>query len=35
MRERLTLDPRDQQRIDILGRWLEGSLTVTEAAEPY
>lgn len=32
MRERLTLDPRDQQRIDVLARWREGSLTVAEAA---
>jgi transposase len=26
------LDPRDQQRIDVLGRWREGALTVAEAA---
>lgn len=25
------MNPRDQQRIDVLGRWREGSLTVTEA----
>ena len=32
MRERLTLDPRDQQRIDILARWRKGGLTVAEAS---
>lgn len=32
MRERLTLDHRDQQRIDVLARWREGSLTVAEAS---
>lgn len=32
MRERLTLDPRDQQRIDVLARWREGALTVAEAS---
>jgi len=32
MRERLTLDARDQQRIDVLARWREGSLTVAEAS---
>ncbi len=32
MRERLTLKPRDQQRIDVLSRWREGSLTVAEAS---
>lgn len=32
MRERLTLDTRDQQRIDVLGRWREGTLTVGEAS---
>lgn len=32
MRERLTLDRRDQQRIDVLARWREGKLTVAEAA---
>jgi transposase len=26
------LDPRDQQRIDVLARWREGGLTVVEAA---
>jgi transposase len=26
------LDPRDQQRIDVLARWREGALTVAEAA---
>jgi len=26
------LDPRDQQRIDVLARWREGTLTVAEAA---
>ena len=31
MRKRLTLDARDQQRIDVLARWREGSLTVVEA----
>src|SRR5688500_5843329 len=30
MRERLTLDARDQQRIDVLARWREGSLTLDE-----
>jgi len=32
MRRRLTLDRRDQQRIDVLARWREGKLTVAEAA---
>jgi transposase len=32
MRERLTVYPRDQQRIDVLGRWREGSLCVSEAS---
>ena len=32
MRERLTLNTRDQQRIDVLARWREGGLTVTEAS---
>jgi transposase len=32
MRERLTLTTRDQQRIDVLSRWREGPLTVSEAA---
>jgi len=32
MRERLTLDLRDQQRIDILARWRAGVLGVAEAA---
>ena len=32
MRERLTLDHRDQQRIDVLARWREGSLRVAEAS---
>jgi transposase len=32
MRERLTLDARDQQRIDVLARWREGSLTVSETS---
>jgi transposase len=32
MRERLTLDARDQQRIDVLARWREGSLSVVEAS---
>ncbi len=31
MRERLTVDRRDQQRIDVLTRWREGSLTAEEA----
>jgi len=31
MRERLTLNTRDQQRIDVLARWREGALTVAEA----
>jgi transposase len=31
MRERLTLNPRDQQRIDVLARWREGALAVAEA----
>jgi drug/metabolite transporter (DMT)-like permease len=31
MRERLTLDLRDQQRIDILARWRAGVLGVEEA----
>lgn len=32
MRERLTLNTRDQQRIDVLGRWREGRLTLAEAS---
>jgi len=32
MRERLTLNARDQQRIDVLARWREGTLTASEAA---
>lgn len=32
MRERLTLNTRDQQRIDVLARWREGALTVAEAS---
>jgi len=32
MRERLTLNTRDQQRIDVLARWREGGLTVSEAS---
>jgi transposase len=32
MRERLTMNTRDQQRIDILGRWREGTLGGTEAS---
>lgn len=32
MRERLTLDARDQQRIDVLARWREGAVTVAEAS---
>lgn len=32
MRERLTLDARDQQRIGVLTRWREEALTVSEAA---
>jgi len=32
MRERLTLNARDQQRIDVLARWRDGALTVAEAA---
>lgn len=32
MRERLTLDARDQQRIDVLARWRDGALAVAEAA---
>ncbi len=32
MRERLTVDHRDQQRIDILARWQAGGLTVAEAS---
>lgn len=32
MRERLTLNARDQQRIDVLARWRESSLAVGEAA---
>jgi transposase len=32
MRERLTVNSRDQQRIAVLGRWREGALTVDEAA---
>jgi transposase len=32
MRKRLIVKPRDQQRIDVLTRWREGSLTVTEAS---
>jgi transposase len=32
MRERLTLNARDQQRIDVLARWREGALTVVEAS---
>ena len=32
MRERLTLDARDQRRIDVLARWGAGQITVTEAA---
>lgn len=32
MRETLTLDPRDQHRIDVLARWREGSLTVEAAS---
>jgi transposase len=32
MRERLTVEPRDQQRIEILARWREGSLTIGEAS---
>jgi transposase len=31
MRERLTVDQRDQQRIDVLARWREGGLTAAEA----
>jgi transposase len=31
MRERLTLSTRDQQRIDVVARWREGSLTSEEA----
>jgi transposase len=31
MRERLTLDLRDQQRIDIVARWRGGALDTTEA----
>lgn len=31
MRERLTLDPRDQQRIDVVTRWIAGTLTSAEA----
>jgi hypothetical protein len=31
MRERLTLNARDQQWIDVLARWREGALTVAEA----
>jgi transposase len=32
MRERLTLNTRDQQRIDVLARWREGAVTVAEAS---
>jgi transposase len=32
MRERLTLNARDQQRIDVLARWREGALTIAEAS---
>src|SRR6266852_1265099 len=32
MRERLIVNPKDQQRIDVLGRWREGSLTVAEVS---
>jgi transposase len=32
MRERLTLNTRDQQRIGVLARWREGALTVGEAS---
>lgn len=32
MRKRLTLNTRDQQRIDVLARWREGAVTVAEAA---
>lgn len=32
MRERLTVDRRDQQRIDVLGRWRDSALTAAEAA---
>jgi hypothetical protein len=30
MWERLIVHARDQQRIDVLGRWREGALTVAE-----
>jgi hypothetical protein len=34
MRERLTLTTRDQQRVEVLTRWIAGILTTGEAVAP-